>query len=198
MGDSVIVHLIRHERTKANLERKYIGWTDESILNKHLTCQLPIQTEIVFGSDLKRCYETAMLYFPRANYQAFSQLRELSFGDFEMKTYDELKHLNIYRQWIDSPYLVTPPNGELFQSFENRVLDCFQKIVHTKGEYVFVVHGGVIRLLLSKFQKDKSFQEIHVAHRMIYTLCWKDFQALKGGEECNQLLVEPITVSENM
>lgn len=34
MADDITVHLIRHEKTKANMERKYIGWTDEPIQKK--------------------------------------------------------------------------------------------------------------------------------------------------------------------
>lgn len=34
MALDITVHLIRHEKTKANTERKYIGRTDEPILKK--------------------------------------------------------------------------------------------------------------------------------------------------------------------
>lgn len=198
MGDSVVIHLIRHEKTKGNMERKYVGWTDESIVNQNITCNIPIKTNVVYGSDLKRCYETSTLYFPTANFEGYPDLKELYFGDFEMKTYDELKDLPIYREWIDLPRTVTPPNGESFQNFEKRVLDCFQRIVNKKGEYVFIVHGGVIRLLLSKFLMDKDFQDIHAEHRTIYTLQWPNIQLFKGGVRCKRLSVVPITVNENM
>lgn len=198
MGNAVTIHLIRHEKTKANLERKYIGWTNESIYIQTANCQVPIHTKDVFGSDLKRCIETAQLYFPEAKYHPFFQLRELHFGDFEMKTYDELKDNPAYRQWIDSPEKAAPPNGESFVSFKERILNCFHQIVSCGGEYVFVVHGGVIRVILSKFQKEKSFQDVIAQHRMIYTLCWDDIESLKGGRECNQLLEAPIMVNENL
>lgn len=198
MGDCITVHLIRHEKTKGNIERKYVGWTDESILNKNLICSNPIKANIVYGSDLKRCQETSYLYFPTASFHPFKDLRELSFGDFEMKTYEDLKDSTIYRKWIDSPRTVTPPNGESFLDFEKRVLNCFQQIVNKSGEYVFIVHGGVIRLLLSTFLKDKEFQDIHAEHRMIYTLRWEVEEFLKGEVGCKQLSVAPIMVSESM
>lgn len=199
MDHRVMVHFIRHEKTMANVQRKYIGWTDESIVFQGTMNPLPIKTNTVYGSDLKRCKETAKLYFPNATYIPNSKFRELSFGDFEMKTYDELKHNELYRKWIDHPEEVTPPNGESFQQFQQRVLPCFDEIVNASGEYVFVLHGGVIRLLLSKFgPEQKSFQEIHVSHRTIYSLYWERLFYLKGGERCKQLSVEPITVNENM
>lgn len=193
MGNSVIVHLIRHEKTEANTMRKYLGWTDESILDIHESFHIPFQSTLVYGSDLKRCVETAKLYFPMAEYKAFSPLRELNFGDFEMKTYDQLKNLLIYREWIDCPQQITPPNGENFQHFKHRVLACFKQIVNQPHEYTFVVHGGVIRMLLSEFGPSKqTFNEIAVNHRTIYTLKWSNPNLIKGGLRCESLLVEPI------
>lgn len=197
MGNPVIVHLIRHEQTKGNIERRYIGWTDQSIVIEKAHCVVPIHATDVFGSDLKRCRETAKLYFPNAQYHPFSGLREMNFGDFEMKTYNDLKEKEIYWRWINSPEQATPPNGESFADFKNRVLDCFKKIIHESGEYVFIVHGGVIRLILSQYTR-KSFQEVLVRHRNIYTLYWDDLERLKGGQECSRLSEAPITVNGNL
>ena len=61
MGNSVIVHLIRHEKTEANTMRKYLGWTDESILDIHESFHIPFQSTLVYGSDLKRCVETNLV-----------------------------------------------------------------------------------------------------------------------------------------
>lgn len=197
MGDVVTVHLIRHEKTKANFERKYIGWTDESIVVEE-QCVVPLQPNIVYGSDLKRCEETAKLYFPNAIYHQNQHLRELNFGDFEMKTYEQLKTNEQYRKWIDSPETITPPNGESFHDFTNRVVSVFQQISQP-GEYVFVVHGGVIRVLLSLFSpENKSFQQVMASHRTIYTLQWSDLSKLQGGKPCESLLVEHITEKENL
>lgn len=199
MDDRVIIHFIRHEKTKANEEKKYIGWTDESILFNGRVNPLPVEPKIVYGSDLIRCRETAALYFPKAQYIPFTQFRELAFGDFEMKTYDELKNNAMYLKWINKPKQVSPPNGEAFQHFEKRVIECFNDIVKTSGEYVFVLHGGVIRVLLSAFGRvKKPFQQIIVTHRTIYSLQWDNFVQLKGGERCKLSSEEPITVSDNM
>ena len=199
MGSSVVVHLIRHEKTLANYEKRYIGWTDQSIVSKELHLQLPFQVSEVYGSDLRRCEETANQYFPQAKFIPYKSLRELNFGDFEMKTYEELKNNPIYRQWIDHPEKVTPPNGESFEAFLNRVRSCFQQIINKNGEYCFIVHGGVIRALLSIYgNKEKTFQEIYVGHQEIYTLRWNEYSALRRGNRCESLSVVPITEKENM
>ncbi|TSI03354.1 histidine phosphatase family protein [Lysinibacillus sp. BW-2-10] len=199
MGNSVVVHLIRHEKTRANYERKYIGWTDESIVMENNQFTIPLQPQIVYGSDLKRCMETAKLYFPQASYQSYEQLRELNFGDLEMKTYDQLKNNPIYRKWIDYPEKITIPNGESFQDFSDRVLDCFKIIVTKPSTYTFVVHGGVIKVLLATFgSKNQAFREAVANHRMIYTLKWSEVSNLKGGLPCELLSVAPIMVKENL
>ncbi|MFJ8236939.1 histidine phosphatase family protein [Ureibacillus sp. NPDC094379] len=197
MGDTVVIHLIRHEKTQANIERKYIGWTDEPIIRDHNQFILPIQPKKVYGSDLIRCEQTSRLYFPDADYEGSKGLRELDFGDFEMKTYYQIKDNIHYQNWIDSPRDFTPPNGESFESFRERILSTIFRIVTQPSEYTFVVHGGVVRLLRSLFgPDDESFQQISVNHREILTLTWANVSNLKGGQRCESLLVEPIMVKE--
>lgn len=184
MASRITVHLIRHEKTQANRERKYIGWTDEPIV----VCAKAIpflQSDIVYGSDLVRCRQTANGYFPQAKFIATEQLRELHFGDFEMKTYEELQHNLMYRAWIDNPYTVTPPNGESFTAFCDRVITAFRQIITAEQSYTFVVHGGVIRILLAKYGlEEKSFQQLLANHQTIYTLTWDSLTDFRGGARC--------------
>lgn len=199
MGNEVTIHLIRHEKTEANLKKKYIGWTDESIITTEQEFVVPIRADEVFGSDLRRCMETAKRYFPNAPYHSYKGLRELNFGDFEMKTYEELKNIQMYRNWIDEPERITPPNGEYYLEFWNRVAQSFHQIVSKDGHYTFIVHGGVIRTLLSKFAPTKlDFQEIYVSHRTIYTLYWSDYTAMQGGKRCELLSEAPIMAKDNL
>ena len=199
MGNHLVVHLIRHEKTEANLKRKYIGWTDESIILEEVEFDVPIQAEEVYGSDLRRCEETARRYFPEAIYIPNKKLRELNFGDFEMKTYNELKNSVLYRNWIDSPHQITPPNGESYEQFVQRVRTCFQQIISQNKEYIFVVHGGVIRALLSMYGTvQDSFQQIMVSHRTIYTLEWRDFGDAREEKRCKLLSVAPIMAKESL
>ena len=184
MVNGVTVHLIRHEKTEANVERRYIGWTDQPILNVAPRI-MTHDTVIVYGSQLRRCKQTAKLYFPKARYIAQTGLNEIDFGEFEMKTYDDLKHVQLYRDWIDDPIAVTPPNGEDFLAFKTRVLQTFSEIVTSTGTYTFVVHGGVIRVLLEQFLPTKqAFRDTYVAHHTEYTLTWELIDQLKEGASC--------------
>lgn len=198
MAHDITVHLIRHEKTKANTERKYIGWTDEPILKK-VEAKIDLQPGIIYGSDLRRCRETSQCYFPNAEFIASQNLRELHFGDFEMCTYEQLQHKGIYRSWIDDPTNHPIPNGESFFQFKQRVLKGFREIVNEKKEYTLIVHGGVIRLLLAVYGvKAQSFQQTVANHRTIYTLGWNTIEELIGGARCTLYSEAHITVNENM
>ena len=54
----VTIHLIRHEKTRANMEMKYIGWTDEPIVTNPVLFS-ELKPKEVYGSDLLRCKQTA-------------------------------------------------------------------------------------------------------------------------------------------
>ncbi len=181
------VHLIRHEKTKANVERRYIGHTDQPILMP-VSADIPINPTFIFGSDLLRCQQTAACYFPHALYIADERLREMDFGDFEMKTYEELKDNASYRAWIDTPDLVTPPNGESFAQFRERVMAGFTDI--TLADATFVVHGGVIQMILSTIL-NQDFYTLQVKHRVIYTLQWEESGCILLSEA--PITVKPIT-----
>lgn len=198
MASGVILHLIRHEKTQANNERKYIGWTDEPIVKK-IQGDLPISAQIVYGSDLLRCEQTAACYFPKATYVPQRDLRELNFGEFEMCTYEQLKESPIYRAWIAEPMQVVPPRGEAFTEFKQRVLQAVQVIVQKNETYTFVIHGGVIRILLAYYGCERNtFQQVIANHRTIYTLKWDAIEQFLGGAKCTSFSEEPITVNEVM
>lgn len=184
------VHLVRHELTQANIERRYIGWTDQPIIQR-VKANISVTPAVVFGSDLLRCRQTASCYFPDVPFVADERLRELHFGDFEMKTYEDLQYLPDYRSWVDDPFQATPPHGESFAAFQHRVLTAFQEIAAAYSDAVFVVHGGVIKLILASCFGNK-FHDVRAAHRTMYTVSWEE------GKTCMSLSEAPITVSETM
>lgn len=196
MDERVVLHLIRHEKTQANVERKYIGWTNEPILSESPSIQPTIQPEVIYGSDLMRCEQTTKAYFPHATFFGDEDFREYQFGDFEMKTYAELQHIDIYRRWIDDPFQITPPNGESFAQFETRIFNKLASIVIASNTYTFVTHGGMIRLLLAKFL-NSDFQQVRADHRTLYTVSWDSFEAFKEGQRCTSFSAVPLTANNN-
>lgn len=198
MDTTFTVHLIRHAPTESNVKRRYLGWTDEPIVDAASLAPMDRMVRDVIGSDLKRCQQTAKGYFPNAVFHGIRAFREMDFGDFECKSYEELKDISVYRDWIDRPFDVQPPNGESFQVFQERVLEGFRSLQFISNQY-FVLHGGVIRLLLMAYApEEKEFWDWQVPHGMRFSLTWDSLEQLKEGRRCTSLSVEPITANDNL
>ncbi|MFP3323353.1 histidine phosphatase family protein [Planococcus sp. SIMBA_160] len=194
MGNAFVLHLIRHAPTAGNGRKAYIGWTDEPILP--FEAQPDHAARHVWGSDLLRCRQTAQLLFPNACYEADADLRELNFGDWEGKTYNDLQSNARYRQWIDDPLAVQPPNGESFQQLAERVERAIGAFPET-GNFTIVTHGGPIRYILAKANGGEFFAQ-QAAHGRCYTVAWASKSAYKEGQACISFLEEPLTANANM
>lgn len=188
--------LVRHAKTQGNVERKYVGWTDEGIIESELPI-IDSTVQIVYGSDLKRCEQTAKQYYPHATFHRIPAFRETNFGDFEMKTYEDLKEDEVYRAWIDDPLQVAPPNGESFQTFQQRVEMGISEITEAE-KCAMVLHGGTIRILLMKYAPTPTvFWDWSISHDEMYELTFTSFQDFKEGKRCISLSVAHITEKEN-
>lgn len=200
MASRFVITLIRHLPTKGNEKKQYIGWTDESILPvDKLSVRLPWQPRVVYGSDLKRCLESAAVFFPTAHYKRDERLRESFFGEWEGKTYDLLKENTQYRSWIDNPTTIQPPNGESLHEVERRVVIALQDLPTNQDHSFIVSHGGPIRILLTKFSPEaRDFWSWCIPHGSIWRLEWEDVEAFKEGKRCVSLSEVLITEKGTM
>lgn len=161
----ISVTFIRHGATKANFEHRYLGRTDEP-LSKEGSRQLVEKSKtgrygavgLVFTSPMLRCRQTAEILFPKTEQYVIPQWREIDFGAFEGKTYQDLQGNTEYQAWLDSGGSLPFPGGESREAFIKRVLlgweraaDCLErKTEAAAGEYAAVVHGGTIMALCSR------------------------------------------------
>lgn len=95
---------IRHLQTPGNEKRQYIGSTDEPLSEKTVEGFLKnpaeySEVERVICSPMLRCIQTAELMFPGTERKTEPRLRECDFGQFEGKTYEELKSVPKYIAW---------------------------------------------------------------------------------------------------
>lgn len=135
--------LLRHGHTQWNRERRYLGSTDLPLLPeaREEMAGLREQPELcgdfwrVYCSDLRRCRDTLACIAPGLEASAIydSRLREMSFGEWEGCTYEQLQDDPDYRSWIDDPAGITPPDGESWQAFEAR-LDAFLQELRQEAE----------------------------------------------------------------
>ena len=94
-------------------------------------------------------------------------LRELDFGEFEGRTYDEIaaSEPELYRAWMETPTRVRFPGGESWADLKERALRSLGRIAGA-GDAVVVTHGGVIRAALSDWLAlpDEAVFRIDVAY----------------------------------
>ncbi len=159
---AVTVLLLRHGQTQGNLERRYIGATDQPLCPQGIAALAGkrFRADRLFVSPLLRCRQTAELLFPGQTQQIIPDLRECSFGDFEGRTYEELKNDPAYRSWLDTGGRETPPNGESKPEQQARSVRAFQAALAACGQEetaALVVHGGTIMCLLEALEPSHQF-----------------------------------------
>ncbi|MCM2532699.1 histidine phosphatase family protein [Neobacillus pocheonensis] len=162
--------LVRHGETNENAAHCYLGHFDAelndngrkqlSLFTEKLKQVTPIDSPSLYSSDLSRAMESAQIIGGEIQLRPVSEfpLRELNFGDWEGKTYDDIflqdqKHLEM---WIQDPFTVAPPNGETLQQLGKRFddwLDHQLLNINQNKTIIMVSHGGPIRWFLSKWVK---------------------------------------------
>lgn len=160
--------LIRHGKTPANKEHRYLGKTDESLseegreeIREYVTKERYPEVDSVFTSSMKRCKETAAIIYPKISIQEIAEWDEVDFGLFEGKNYQELEGVKSYQDWIDSGGRLPFPEGESRAEFLVRCEEGMRKMINKLPKHVeriaLVVHGGTIMALLSTFYGGEYF-----------------------------------------
>ena len=198
MADSVAITLLRHGLTEANERKAYLGWTnsplsESGIRGVHLLKDSCPDFTHVHASDLERCRETARLLFPNQQAICHPEFREMNFGRWEGKTYDELKEDPHYQRWLDHPMEAPIPEGESYPEFSLRIQEGWQKwLAGEEDTEVLVTHGGVIRELLVRYAPlSKPFWDWKIPHATGYRLIWEKRDSLRRGERCTLLQAVP-------
>lgn len=117
------IYLIRHGKTPGNQLNRYIGITDEPVLEEdqeQLKKQNYPKAERLFVSPLLRCRQTAACIYPGQEQQVIQNLRECDFGRFENKNWKEMTGDAEYQAWVDSNATLPFPGGEDPQEFRDR------------------------------------------------------------------------------
>ncbi|MBT2788456.1 MULTISPECIES: histidine phosphatase family protein [unclassified Halomonas] len=159
---------VRHGITAWNLERRYQGQQDIPLLFPDAETGLLAlrdalfdeRLDAIYSSDLQRCQQT--LEWAQAAKEGLPvmlepRLRELDFGEYEGKVYDELKDLPHYRAWIDSVGELQIPSGESAAQLRKRLDAWLDNVAINAQEgghkkILVVTHGGVIRELRRRFE----------------------------------------------
>ena len=155
------VLILRHGKTEANFEKRYIGSrTDISLSAEGMSAVEAASSQIrqmagedifLVSSPMKRAVQTAEILFPSEEVLLLEGLKEIDFGDFEGRNYEELKDNPDYQRWIDSNGTMPFPNGEDRADFIDRSVAEFYEVLSLSGERtpVIVCHGGNIMGIMS-------------------------------------------------
>lgn len=156
--------LLRHGKTAGNGEQRYVGITDEPILDlekERLAAVKYPDVDAVYASPRKRCLETAALAYPTLSPVIVPGLAECDFGDFEYKNYQELTGNADYQAWIDSGGTIGFPGGESREEFQNRCQRAYWRVLldaerKQYGSIALVVHGGTIMALMERLARPRA------------------------------------------
>ncbi len=171
----MLVYLIRHGATAGNLEKRYIGRTDEPLCNAGIDALQGISApdcDHLIASPMRRCIETAGILYPGQKPVLCSMLRECDFGDFEEKNHADMDGDPVYQAWIDSGGMGDFPHGESPSAFKARCISGFQMLMAgMDGTSAFVVHGGTIMSICEAFHGGE-FYTYHLPNGGIFRADW--------------------------
>ncbi len=165
------LYLVRHGPTHA---KTMVGWSDlpadlsDTAAIKRLEEFLP-NDAVVISSDLSRASATAdAIQGSRPRLAHDRELREIHFGDWELKSWREIDATDPdrIRAYWDTPGDVRPPGGESWNEVSNRVSGAIDRLIaaHRNRNIIIVAHFGVILTQVQRAEQLTASQTF--AHRI--------------------------------
>jgi broad specificity phosphatase PhoE len=144
---------VRRLQGEHDVELSEVGRAQAGALGRAL--RTGYRVAVAYVSPMRRARETAEIALAGTPIPIvpLPELRELSLGEWEGRTVDEVRALdgNPYHAWVRAPLDCPPPGGEALPDVCARVLRAVARIGarHANGDDVLVVaHGGVISVYL--------------------------------------------------
>ena len=152
------IWLLRHGATVCNDERRYQGWMDIPLSADGLKAlrKADIEPTVVYVSPLRRAKQTAAVLFPAAELVEVPALREMNFGAFEGRNYQEMADDPDYRTWVEGGCVGKTPGGESRAAFSDRIRTAFTALVDAaldaeEHQLVILAHGGTLMAALERY-----------------------------------------------
>jgi alpha-ribazole phosphatase len=122
----------------------------------------------IYSSPLIRCKQLAEGLFQNKQLVFDARLKELNFGDWELKTWDDIYAQEQGKVWMDNYQTLPTLNGESYPEMVERVSEFLNEISEHKYKNVAVVaHAGVIRIFKSLIEK-QSINELFKTFKPAY------------------------------
>lgn len=161
---TITLYIIRHGATKSNKRHAYLGNTNEPLsneggeqiifYNKAGRYQKEKDNLLIFSSPMLRCLQTKDILYPDTRAILLPEWKEIDFGRFEGKNYQDLNGDPDYQRWIDSGGVTAFPGGESRDEFVKRSMAGLEWCIECMEDYkqksaVCIVHGGTIMAIMS-------------------------------------------------
>lgn len=165
--------LVRH--TKVAVNGVCYGFSDVELNDTFLQEKEEVLKKVdstnavVISSPSSRC--TKLASFISSDYKTDDSIKELNFGDWEMKRWDDISDPE-FDVWMNDYINYRCPNGESLLDMKSRVEVFYNKITSLNYDKVILVtHSGVVRLfhhLLNDIALDKIF-DIKIEYGDVHT-----------------------------
>jgi broad specificity phosphatase PhoE len=147
--------LIRHGETYDNvnmqISSKEVKLTDRGRrqIEKAKAILDKLSFDRVYVSPLARAIETMEILGLEGDKE--ERIREVDFGLFEGKTYDQLQadFAEELKMWFDDVINYVVPEGESIKMAYDRVVSFLEELVDKKENALLICHDGVIKIALS-------------------------------------------------
>ncbi len=155
------LNLIRHGAVLPSGHGLFIGSSDISLNDagreqaRNLSLILKsIDVGSCWVSPMQRARQTADLALPEQELSVAQDLREIDFGKWEQKTFEQIADENpeLVKHWCELNSDFSFPDGESLPAFQGRIGQVAQQLTDATEETITIVsHGGVIRGLICHF-----------------------------------------------
>ena len=156
------VIFIRHGQTEWNVTGRYQGQSDVQLSEEgrqqavKLAENFPVEkVDAIYASDLQRAMVTAETIAQKFGLKVKAEpaFRELSFGDWEGLTYQQIvdKWEDAMANFLQHPDILEIPGGESFPAVQKRATKRLGELLpkHDGQTIVVVAHGAVLRTMLT-------------------------------------------------
>jgi alpha-ribazole phosphatase len=165
------IFFIRHGITEGNQKKWFYGSVDIPLVKEGIEELNRLKEEGIyphferaqyFTSGMTRTEQTLNLLYGEVEHKVIPEFKEMNFGEYECKTYDDLKDDDAFNRFAynnDIDYIF--PKGESKKIFAMRVYQGLETLLdsHLKNDVfasIVISHGGVITASLDRLFPDET------------------------------------------
>lgn len=163
MPDNPLLYLVRHGQTDANVEHRYVGWSDDRVNEAGRAQAAALAAELaeegiehVFTSPVRRAVETAEILAEAwdASVRSVHDLHEIEIGPWKglLEREVEERFPEAYALWRTDPTRLELDGRESLENVRDRAVRAVDQIARsqlsaTEAPGLVVTHLAVLRVL---------------------------------------------------